>query len=289
MQKSLRSAFSLTEIAIVLLIISTILVGIIKTNDIIIKSRLSTAQTLTQNSPVRDIANLALWYETSLKSSFIDSEIVDNGEISTWYDNNPNASSRKNATQSTSTSQPLLVEKVFNETLSAIRFDGNDDFMSFDASSLINSSYTIFAIEQRRSEKPSNYFLGGTASILGEEMHMGYKINSSIEISHQGSENIEYAISAYTTPTPTMHTASFNMANGIGKKYWINGGDSTDASSTTQLTPLSSFIDASLGLSNNSYYNGDIAEIIIFNRCLKTEEIQLVQDYLRKKYHITLS
>jgi hypothetical protein len=36
-------------------------------------------------------------------------------------------------------------------------------------------------------------------------------------------------------------------------------------------------------------YNGEMAEIILFNRALKNEERQSIEDYLSRKYSIKIS
>jgi Tfp pilus assembly protein PilE len=155
MKKFHKKAFSLVELSVILLIISVVLLGVVKGNYLLSKSRLSNAQTLTQNSGILDIPDLVLWLETSLESSFVKSEAQDATNISTWY-NNQNISPKNNASQSTLANQPKFYENVFNNAIPAVRFDGNNDFLNFDGSKLSNTNYTIFVVEQRRSNKSNN-------------------------------------------------------------------------------------------------------------------------------------
>jgi Tfp pilus assembly major pilin PilA len=288
-QKS-RKGFSLVELSVMLAIISTIIVGVLKVSDLMDRSSLVQAQNLTIDSPVKDIENLVLWLETSLEDSFESDEAVDGTGISVWYDVNQQQSLRSDATQSTSGYKPIFYENVFNDVIPAIRFDGTDDYMSFDAKEIINSSYTIFVVEQRRSSASNNYFLGGNSNTAGTALTAGYATDTSVKITHQGTQAITATVSAYSSPTPTIHTIYFNIMSGVGKKYWTNGGSSTDASSTTQTTTLSELDNIFLGEDyGGNNYNGDLAEVIIFNRALKESEIQLIQDYLSKKYRISIS
>ena len=89
--------------------------------------------------------------------------------------------------------------------------------------------------------------------------------------------------------TPRIHTFLFN--NSIGKQYTLNGKNTYTHlnQSSLQLTPLNSFNNARVGLYNGIYYVGDLAEIIMFKRSLKTEEVEAIESYLGSKYGIPVS
>ncbi len=282
-KKSLRTAFSLVEISVVLAIITAIVVGVIKSQAMFLKARLSTAQTITQNSSVKDIADLAIWYETTLESSFLFSEQVDGGAISVWQDNSSNAASKNNATQTSTSSKPKFYEKVFNDSLPAIRFDGVNDFLTFDGSPLIGSSYTIFVVEQRRASTSQMMFLGG----VNDNLQLGYRSETSVTQAHSSGVFNDFTVAAYSSPTPRIHTFWFNVA--AGQKYWINGGSGADDTGVGFSSALTSYSGAAIGRYLTHYLNGDIAEIIIFTRALQTTERQVVETYLSQKYNLTIS
>ena len=282
-KKSLRTAFSLVEISVVLAIITAIIVGVIKSQAMFLKARLSTAQTITQNSSVKDIADLAIWYETTLESSFLFSEQVDGGAISVWQDNSSNAASKNNATQTSTSSKPKFYEKVFNDSLPAIRFDGVNDFLTFDGSPLIGSSYTIFVVEQRRASTSQMMFLGG----VNDNLQLGYRSETSVTQAHSSGVFNDFTVAAYSSPTPRIHTFWFNVA--AGQKYWINGGSGADDTGVGFSSALTSYSGAAIGRYLTHYFNGDIAEIIIFTRALQTTERQVVETYLGQKYNLTIS
>lgn len=280
-----KNAFSIIEISIAILIIGILISGILQSKLMIKKARLTTAQTLTKTSPVNDIENLVAWYETSLDSSFVASEAKNATAIGTWYDNNPHAISRKNATQSTTANKPKFYVNVFNDALPAVRFDGANDYLDFDGAALINNSYTIFVVEQRRA---AGYlpFIGGTGSSLNTVLVLGYSSSTNITQS-QYTNDLNYTIAAYSSPTVKIHTFKLNTTS--GKSYWISGGVSEDAAEETQTASLTSFAGSNLGKFSGNYFNGDLGEIIIFNRALKTNERRLIEKYLGEKYNITIS
>ncbi len=284
----MKKAFSLIELSIVILIIGILLAGVTQSSRMIKQFRIKTAQTLTQSSPVASIKDLSLWYETSMETSFLAAETEDTLPLSTWHDINPQSTTKNNAAQETSNNKPKYYENIFNNALPAIRFDGTSDFMTFDGTILVGSNYTIFVVEQRRDNDNESYLFGGTDSTPAANLHIGYRDTGTITQAHFGSD-LNYNIAAYSAPIPRIH--SFMFSASAGKKYWMNGGTTPEASNSSQTTALISYAGAALGgyRSNGNYYNGDIAEIIVFTRALKTEERQSVEDYLSKKYAIKLS
>ncbi len=264
--------------------------GILKSSELIKKSRLQTARALTQNSPVGDFPNLMLWYETSLESSFIGSERVDGGAITAWQDNNPNAASKNNATQSTTANQPIFYENIFNGGIPSVRFDGANDYLSFNGNGLINTSYTIFVVEQKRATAGGGFaaFIGGTTNAAAQNLFFGYADDTMMRLTHFGY-SLNYGPStdlAYSSPKVRIHSGRFNLSGGMS--YWLNGGSGT-VSDPTVLTTLTSYAGSALGRrtgSSTTYFNGDLAEIIIYTRALKTEERQAVETYLGKKYGV---
>lgn len=283
-----QKAFSLIEVSIVLLIIGILVAGVTQGSRLVRASRLQTAQNLTVNSPVAGIPNLSAWWETSLESSFLAAEAVDSTAISTWYDNNPQSSYKNNLSQTTATNKPTFYENVFNGAIPAIRFDGTNDFMPFDGTPLIGTPYTIFIVEQRRVANAGIMtILGGTNNgTTNGNMHLGYRSNTTVTHA-QFSNDVDYTITAFSSIVPRIHT--FWLSTTSGKKYYLNGGTTADATSAGQTATMVSYSGSSIGRSVWLYYNGDIAEIIIFTRSLKDEERQSIETYLSKKYGIGIS
>lgn len=278
------SAFSLIEISIVILVIGILIAGITHSSIMVKNSKLQTARSLTQNSPVVDTENLALWYETSLESSFLKSEEVDDAKISAWYDNNPKAIVKNNAIQATSANQPKFIVNTLNGGIPVIRFDGTNDSLAYDGTFLAGSNYTIFVVEQRLSDTSSNYFMGGSGSSINTNLGLGYGTNTTITQAHYSNDFDVATITGYSNPVARIHTFWFSDSG--GKKYWMNGGSAT--TSAGQTAALVSYAGATVGARSSNYFNGDVAEIIIFTRALKTAEKQLIETYLGRKYNITI-
>lgn len=279
-------AFSLIELSMVLVLLTAIILGVMNTTSLIGDSTLSKAKILTKQSPVKDISGLILWVETSLEESFVLSEIEDGQPISTWHDIKNNALKSNHPNQSTTLNQPTYQEKAFNKSIPGIRFDGINDYLNFDGDGIINSSYTIFVVEKRTSNKDDNYFISGTGTTSNENLILGYDEDTSITHSHY-LNNLTHAISGYSNNIERIHSFTFDMS---GKKYYLNGGSSSDENDLVTNT-VEKFDGATIGeyLGGTTYYQGDIAEIIIFNKTLKNEDRSAVEEYLGKKYDITLN
>lgn len=286
-----KKAFTIIEISVVILIISVMIVGVITNKSMLTKSRLANAQSLTQQSFVNEISNdLIAWYETSLEGSFNASEIKNDGSLITaWKDSNKSVIEKNDAKQASTSNQPTLIQNVFYNSIPGLRFSSSQ-YLNFDGSNFAQNSYTVFVVEKRNSNKSENYFIGGTGNSLNTNLNLGYGTDTTILFSHY-SNDFTRSITSFKPQTTIMHTFLFN--NTIGKRHSINGG-SIATNSPTQINQLISFNGAMIGGYYPSggtlkTYVGDLAEIIMFKRSLKTEEIKAIESYLGSKYGIPVS
>lgn len=280
----IKKAFSLIEISLVIIIIAILIAGSLNGIEMVKKAKLATAQSLTEQSVVGQIKDLTVWYETSLQSSFIDSE-RDNGlKISTWKDINPNTLIPNNATQSSSANQPTFFDNRFNDAIPGLYFDGND-FLNFIGTELVKSAYSVFIVEKRMSGGALLTMIGGLTTAVNSNLILAYRNSTAITQAHYGND-IDFAVPAYSSPIVRMHSFLFNGT--YGKKYWLNGGVTPDRTDATQTASLIAYNNAYLGRYIDYYYFGDIAEIIIFKRSLTSQERMSIEAYLSKKYNIAI-
>lgn len=312
MKKS--QAFSLIELSIVIMVIGLIMAGITISSNMIQKSKLVSAKTLTTTSPVSGIASLKVWYEATSDNSFISSEALDSSPISLWRDLTPANTIKNNAVQRTyynfsdgsinsalsdsPSNKPTYTAYAINN-LPAVGFTrSNNSRLAFDASFLAGSDYTIFVVEQRTGVTSANQFFLGTFSpsfatcTQLNGLQIGYATTTTSNYRSSNAVSfISYTISSYSTPNPKIHAILMNSTS--GKTYLINGFQVGALADTNRVSPCQN--DGKIGTAYDTTtngtpfaYDGYIGEVIIYNRALTTDERKLVENYLSKKWGITL-
>jgi len=286
-----RLAFSLIELLIVILVLGILVTAIAKGAQIIKKAKLSSAQSLTQNSPVNLYPHWVIWLETTLDRSFSDGENVDGNKISTWYDISLR-SSPNNATQTVTNHKPSYADNVING-LPVVRFiRQSNKYLRFDGSDIANSNYTVIFVEQRGGNHNYNYFMCGTSNsgVANLNLLVGYFFDEAIFWGQNLNDYKVVGIPAYDdSKIPRIHTFSFDAIS--GKNYYLNGVNQTLTAINSPVANqgLTSYQGAAIGCDPEvgyPSYVGDIAEVIIFSENLKDSERIAIESYLKDKWGI---
>lgn len=154
-------AFSLIELSIVILIIGILVAGVTQSSRLVKRIRLVTAQNITNSSPVPTIKDLALWYESSLDRSFNDAEEQDLGELTMWYDNNPQTTNKINAFPPLANNRPKYIENGING-LPSVRLAGVDDYLRADQVGIFGPQLTYFIVARRIAWVQDSSIINGT-------------------------------------------------------------------------------------------------------------------------------
>lgn len=287
-----RTAFTLIELSIVLLIIGIITTGITQSSRLISGFRLSSAQNLTKNSPVSSIDGLVAWWETTTEGNFIDKETVDGTAITRWNDINPQTNNKHNIVQATST--PAYAKSAINN-LPALLFDGTSDYLDFAYNAdFASNDFTFFAIMQPTGTPATNAF--GTILSNRDLTAKGFSLYISSGLQYQtwlGINNTSWQGSTILSTATKLKkseliSATYSSASGSYKLYQNTTLRGTGSYSPYTINTQRPF---RIGAGQNestpaSYFKGYIGEIIIFNRALKFEERSSVESYLKKKWGI---
>ncbi len=305
-----RSAFSLLEISITLIIVGVILVVILSSSSIYSNYKLETARNFTASSDVSSIQGLILWLDATAEKSFNYNEREDNGAISAWFDTNPTANAN-NAAQSSAAARPLYITDAINN-LPALKFDGINDFLrlssykaSFNDAPETANNFTIFVVAKpNATDSLSIESTSGTAGTTtpgkkyllypengGTIYSKVYAAGSGIAMGTNGISVYEHF--AYNLPPVLVYATSATSPTIIEVDYtnkvpslYINGAlvRKTAQGPTNYVFPT-----FRIGGGQYGYYSGYIAEIIIYNRVLLDDERESVAKYLSKKWGIRLS
>lgn len=289
-----RRAFSLIELSIVILIIGILVAGVTQGSRLVAQMRLTSARAMTQSAPIASIRDLAIWLESTASTSFDDSATENNVAIPTWYDINPQAITKYNATQATANKQPLYTTGSING-LPAVKFDGSNDDMSLGTLSA-GSNLSIFYVI-----KPTTAHVEG---LLDSAPGVNYPFRNYCESgcasdgqfswwnnpSPGGAPAVNLGLSAATPAVIYVQTIFNTSASPIKTlRYYRNGSlistaTDTDSNDIAWTSPRLGSINTTL-----LFYDGYIGEIIIFSRTLKAEERTSITSYLGKKWGIKTS
>jgi len=284
--KSLKLAFSLIELSVVILVISILVVGATQGYNLVKSAQISNARGLTAKSPITQIQGVIAWYETSLKDSFDESQARDDANISSWKDISLNSilngyNKLETATPSTNIK---YVRSAINK-IPAVKFTGSSKLSLTDFTQGPSSQATVFlVIKLNYTPDTTNFktiFDGNSTDFSFSIKSDGVQINNglitnSASVANSFSNSKEYAIAIYF--------------NGSNSKVYVNkvdsmfGGVALNANGTNQL------IGMTLGTNRSGTigFNGYISEVAVFNRVIKTTERKEIFYYLSKKYNIDI-
>lgn len=300
-----KSAFSLLEVSIVILIIGLLTFGVITSKRIIASAKINGARKTTAISPLHHIPEVALWLDATHLKAFDEEEPTDgdydsgNAGIATWYDINPHARTKRNATAAASNNEPKYYRNCINQ-LPCLRFDGSDDYFSFDPDGIENVDYSIFIVE-RRGKTGQNPILGRvSAASNNTSIEVGYTSNNKVFLSQGNVSGNSYdfvpspAIPSNLKVAPRLHSfISKTMISGSSSVAHYLNGDSSASNATLNgsgLGAIANNSEAYIGINNFSgstvNYQGDIGEIIIITRALNQNERKLVEQYLIDKWGV---
>ncbi|NVO10073.1 MAG: hypothetical protein HXX16_08950, partial [Bacteroidales bacterium] len=196
--------------------------------------------------------------------------------VSCWGDVSGNAN---NANQSIITKQPVLVENVINGH-SVIRFDGTTSTLNLPSSvalGIYNNPYEMFMVAKSSSSNVQ-FLISGAATEQYE-----YHLN--------GSSGARYIpITSVFLDKGNIGEYTDGNAHIFGARASASGGavrvDRTDGNSSSNNLLSANAGNLFLGIrSDGSYYfNGDIAEVLIYNTVLTPQQRDSVELYLYNRY-----
>ena len=304
-----NSAFSLIELSIVILVIGILVAGVTESRGLIIKFRLSSARSLTSSSPVNSMKDLILWLDATSASSVNDS-LGDGDLVDKWSNISSQQSSKTDFIQSQVSYKPTYKINGINgiPTLSFL----TDDYLTSSASVSHSPSYSVFIVFNISSDATAddmeimnlysdvdtnnnNGNSDGSATAL--EIQTGGNSIRSVFRSSVGKTGGDDNFSTQTIKPQKNYIMSYSR-NFASKNVslWINNEAFISAvatngdnfAKTNLFWVIGKLNDKQAGV-NARNFNGQISEIIIFDRALMKDEIDDVEKYLSKKYSIKLN
>ncbi len=291
---NLKKAFSLIELSIVILIIGILVAGVTQSSRLINQMRLITARSITQGSPIPSIQGLLAWWEMCDEKSILESEAVNNGLISTLNDLNPTSTSKINLNQTNTALQPTYLSSSINN-LPGLKFNSDDRFIT---NNFFAETFSLFVVMRTTNGGAGNATSQAyTGSIIIGADTSGSS-NDIIPLALGGGYAKFFTGNSETTLTSTITVndnksyilfCSRNMLNGARNLMINNANGVSDNLGGTVL--LNTNPQVAFGGDSNpvaTMYNGEISEVVVYNRILSSEERTAIAQYLAKKYAIKL-
>jgi alpha-tubulin suppressor-like RCC1 family protein len=200
--------------------------------------------------------------------------------VTTWNDETGNNS----VAQSASATEPLYVTNDVNG-MPAVRFNGSQWlFNPNNLSSGINTNLTIITVGSTSNPGSQQYaaWFGGT--VTGQGRGLGYASNEQLF----DTSGINYL--AGTAPAANafaIQAATVYANNGAVTLYQNGANEGTGPLSGVQ--GISSGITVGAAGNETSGWQGDIAEVLVYDHQLSADELQQVDLYLANKYNIPVT
>lgn len=237
---------------------------------------LSRTQSAAARFNPRSISRLNLW----LKADAIPGLASDAG-VAFWADQ---SGANNHALQATAAAQPLYVPGVMGGH-PVVRGDGTDDFLTVtnhDSLTAGLGGYSIYAVLATRSNLSASEFVleKAGASVDGYEIFL-----DSSEVAHSRVGAIEPVSPPLTVGRPTVLGVSMERTS--NSRYSLNGSVATMSIAAESARNLNNGSPLFLFKRNaGNFWDGDLAELLLYTKSLTTPECKQVEQYLGAKYAI---
>jgi prepilin-type N-terminal cleavage/methylation domain-containing protein len=302
MKKS--SAFSLIELSIVVLIIGIIIAGVTQSSSLLAKAKLQSAQVLTKSSPVAGTPGLVAWFEPTLDESFLQGENQEGAAITQWNDINPQSSSKyflvhpwddgdDVTTYRANSGAGGLPSLYFTNSYSETNYPNLELSRYSNASgncciafSVNPEAVTMFAVYLVPDSQDTALYLINSRYSNSKWGEWRYNIEGNRSVYFGVDDGSDQQLeSSGTAPQSRVSEIASLTSNGYDVNLYINGTSHISDHPTEQISsqdyPYGDFY-----LRASAYFQ--FSELIIFDRPLKKEERQDIEDYLGKKYSINI-
>jgi hypothetical protein len=196
--------------------------------------------------------------------------------LATWADK---SGSSRSATQSTGGLQPTYTSRYIN-------FSGAQYFNMTDAFNMLSSVgrfYSFFVVERRGSANTTQFLFGGGGSPNSAGILLGYNTNTVFRQTTASNVDLDVTVPGWANPDPT-RMWSGGYSGSIRETYLNSSLAGTQAYSTAVAGWTQPVIGFLPYFSLNTYYTGQINEILFYNSFLTTNQRQQVEGYLAWKW-----
>jgi hypothetical protein len=207
-----------------------------------------------------------------------------NGKLLLWKDLSGNG---HDVTQADPGRRPIYVGKAIGEK-PAIRFSGKKEFLKIKGQVIKGQEFTIFAVASDRSSSEEHREIisnwNGRAGNSTSSLFLGLTGKSTVRFSDDFSSNDKVTSAS---GNPFILSAS---SGSLGSQINFNGQTLADRVSSLKERRIDTeWVIGQQGNIEGEYWNGDIAELLVYGRQLEPQEMKAVSELLAKKYNLTMT
>jgi len=240
------------------------------------------------DNPVK--TGLQLW----LKADSI-TDIEEGGDVTTWTDSSGNG---RNAVQSTVSDKPTFTSAGIGPA--ALKFDGVNDDMEVTFHALFNSEeFTVFCVAKSNATAGDHTVFSSIEGSTGATTAKGFALfmdmnnkdatafwrenstDDGITSAANSVVNTQAQIMTYTMDDTTAN------ADADTATLFVNGKQQAQQTSGVGYVPNTA-ANLKIGEMSGDFFDGQIAEILIYNAVLSDADREQVEGYLSLKYGIGL-
>jgi len=233
--------------------------------------------------PLNNISGLALWLDASNIDGDNNSSLSDDDAVSEWKDLSTHSSLK--AIQEETGKQPRL--KSSSLTYSVVNFDGVDDYLygSYE-NSFLNDNISIFLVKRQDDNNAQNTFIS-TNEDLGftryDVTHWSSSENTIVYFRDQSDTSKHEDIFANSINDD--FDIFYNEIDGDVSNTYINGALESTLHNVENNSNLNNYLIGKRP-NNSVTLQGDIAELIIYERKITENERTEINSYLSSKWNL---
>ena len=233
-----------------------------------------------------DISNCQLWLKADSLS------LNDDDDVAAWADSSGNSN---DAAQGTGAKQPVYKTGILN-SLPIVRFDGAAHYMQVANHANLNAATVTFFVVAKSDIVGGSY--GNDGFLVNKENSSGpgtYGISLETDVNDMraqirlnGSEGTARTADVDSNLDTNWHTYMV-IYDGDNLNVYDNGSIQTDSDGTDGTIDVDTSTSFTIGAhpAPQRFWDGDIAEIIVYDKALSAIEITQVESYLDNKYALS--
>jgi hypothetical protein len=209
---------------------------------------------------------------------------VSSGQVTSWQDM---SGSGNTATQVTSAKQPTFVSGAVNG-LPALSFNGTSSFMQVPSGlANLTAGCSAFIITKPTAVTAGARFFDFGNGASSDNVYMDEPTNTGASLyTYNGSSGTSVTSSSAITLNQFQLLEAIDNATGTANIYTnsVFGATNAAMNSLNNITRTNNYIGQASAA--GSFFKGDIAEMLVYNRGVTATEQALIEGYLMQKYQL---